>query len=473
MAHVTDTVVAMERVDFLPQTRVTDDASILTLKDLVCEPLLRWRSGRTCPGLIEKWRLSPDGLCWRFQIRPGATFHDGSACTSARVADFIRNILNSVDMFGMKWSYARYLEGATIETPASEILRIRTARPFPDLVDIFAEFYVSALDKCGSPTLGTGLWKVAEFERGVQARLIPAAGAGRRIDIVSLPNAEDRLASLQDGAVNCAMQLEKLEVPRRSLDGFKWVESNGSLSVVAFMNGRCGPFSRPEARLAANLAIDRDALISEVMGGLANPATTVVSPFHLGYEEASIESIVYDPERARTIVQDSAGPVEIVLRSPEYMPERAPEIANFIASALGDVGFRVGIQIESDRPEFARQLGRKEIGDLAIFDSSPRSTFRVLDDKISSETASVWWQGVDDRHANELFNAARGTLDLGMRAKAYGACLSHLSRHPPWLYLFYPKVCMAHATELKDLSLDHNGVLQVFGHRIQRTRDED
>ncbi len=452
----------MERVEFLSQDRVTDDPSILTLKNWVCEPLLRLQSGRVLPGLFEKWQLSQDGLCWQFRIRPGAIFHDGTPCTSSCIADFIDNILNSVDMFGMKWSYARYLDGAAIETPASEVLQVRTSSPFPDLIDIFAEFHVSARDRSGLPTQGTGAWKVIEYEPSVRVRLSPASGTGKRVDFLSMRSAEDRLTSLQDGTVNCAMQLEKLTVPRRSLDGFNWVESDGSLSVVAFMNGRSGPFVWPEARLAGNLAIDRDALVSRVMGGLASPATTVVSPYHLGYGEAGSEPIAHDPAHARKILLESGAPSEVVLRSPEYMPERAPEIAKYVAEALGKIGFHVDVQIEPDRPEYARQLGRKEMGDLAIFDSSPRSTFRVLDDKISSETASVWWQGVDDPHVNKLFNSARRTLDPGARARAYGACLGHLSRHPHWLYLFYPKSCMAHATELRGLSLDHSGTLQVF-----------
>ena len=462
MVHATSTVIAMERVEFLAQDRVTDDASILTLKNWVCEPLLRWHSGRVFPGLFEKWQLSPDGLSWQFRIRPGATFHDGTPCTSSRIAEFIGNILNSVDMFGMKWSYARYLDGAAMDAPTGDVLQVRTASPFPDLVDIFAEFHVSALDGSGLPTMGTGAWRVVEYEPGSRVRLIPSSGTGQCVDFLSMPSAECRLTSLQDGTVSCAMQLERLAVPRRSLDGFNWVESDGHLSVIAFMNGRSGPFASPEARLAANLAIDRDALVSGVMGGLAHPAGTVVSPFHLGHGEAGSEPVAHDPARARAMLLESGAPTEVLLRSPEYMPERAPEIARFIAKGLAEIGFQVDVQIEPDRPEYARQLGRKEMGDLAIFDSSPRSTFRVLDDKISSETASVWWQGVDDPLANELFNSARNTLDHGMRARAYGACLAHLGRHPHWLYLFHPRVCMAHATELKGLSLDHGGTLQVF-----------
>lgn len=37
--------IALEKLDFLPANRVTDDTSILTLKNLVFEPLLRWQPG--------------------------------------------------------------------------------------------------------------------------------------------------------------------------------------------------------------------------------------------------------------------------------------------------------------------------------------------------------------------------------------------------------------------------------------------
>ena len=43
-------------------------------------------------------------------------FHDGVPCTVQHVLDFIAGIMQSVDTFGMRWSYARYLAqaGATV-----------------------------------------------------------------------------------------------------------------------------------------------------------------------------------------------------------------------------------------------------------------------------------------------------------------------------------------------------------------------
>ena len=141
------------------------------------------------------------------------------------------------------------------------------------------------------------------------------------------------------------------------------------------------------------------------------------------------------------------------------MPDRAPEIAGFIAEALGEIGFDVAIDREEDRPAYARQVGAKAIGDIALFDSSPHSTFRVLDDKVSGRTQGVWWQGADDPELEPLITEAGATLDTDRRAEAYGRCLRRLNARPPWLYLFHPVEVMAHRPQARGIGLDAKGVL--------------
>ena len=143
------------------------------------------------------------------------------------------------------------------------------------------------------------------------------------------------------------------------------------------------------------------------------------------------------------------------------MPDRAPAIARFIAASLEAVGLAVHIETEPDRPEFARQVGRKQIGDMALFDSSPQSTFRVLDDKISSVTAAVWWQGVADAETDRLIAAARRAVAPEARRAEYARCLRRLNAAPPWLYLLHPIDIFAARPQLSGLSIDHKGTLVV------------
>lgn len=452
-------VIALEKVDFLPPDRVTDGSSVLTLKALVLEPMLAWHDGRPAPALFDRYEMRDDGRLWRLQLREGARYHDGTLVRAQDAHDFLTAILSARDMFNMPWSYAHYLAGADLRVTADDTLEIETPEAFPDLPDILSEFYLPKRDAQGYATIGTGPWQVVDYTQGETA-LLEHRTDGRRYRFIAEPDPEKRLSGLKDGRYAAAIHLEHIEPSLRALPGFVWHEQAVTLSVMAYLNGSEGPFADPALRLAANLAIDRDALVAEVMGGLGQPAAGIVSPWHMGFAEAGITPHRPDLERARALVRAAGAIRPVVLRTPLYMPERAPAIADFIARALNAVGFSVEVQPAHDRPQYARELGQKQMGDIAIFDSSPHSTFRVLDDKISSRSRGIWWQGVIDDTADSLFETARRMPDPATRAKAYGKVLHHLHHAPHWLSLFHTVDCMAHHPDLTGLQLDPKGIIR-------------
>jgi peptide/nickel transport system substrate-binding protein len=455
--------ISLEKVDFLPPTRVTDDTSVLTLKNLVFEPLLKWNDGGVLPALFSHWTHSPDGCEWRFVIRDGATFHDGKPCVAADIIGFIDGILDAVDTFGMKWSYARYLADANISAEDHATVVVRNPRPIADILDIFSEFYICRLAPDGQATLGTGPFRVRAFEPKVRAELerVAATGVPRRIVAIAEPSAERRLSALMSGSVDAALNLERVESRLEMDPRFQWGRAVNTLSVMYYLNCQQGVFRSPEARLAANHAVDTARIANEIFHGLAVPSSSIVSPFHLGMAASGLSPIAYDPERARALLAQVDGAKTITLRTPTYMPERAPEVSRLVATSLNAVGFEVEIEIETDRPEYARQIGRKEMGDMAIFDSSPHSTYRILNDKISSLTKAVWWQGYDDAKAERLISAANDAVEPEARERAYAACVTYLNANPPWLYLVHPVDVFAARKDIAGLSIDHKGTLNV------------
>ena len=454
MTHLT---IALDRVDFLPPDRVTDNAAILTLKAHVFEPLVRWRDGRIEPALFAGWESDAAGRDWQFRLRDGARFHDGAPCTGADVVAFLTAILDSRDMFGMRWSYARYFAGAEMTaTPAG--VRFACPAPFADLPEVLSEFYIARRDGAGRAILGTGAWRVAAFTPGETATLTPIDPAQPTLTFTAMTRAEDRLAALRAGAIDAAAGLEQADEPPTETPDLTWLHTVNTLSVMAYLNCTAGAFADPRARLAANLAIDRARLIAEVYGGRALAANTVVSPWHTGHAEAGLESLPFDPERAGALLATTDGPREIIIRTPDHMPERAPAIAARIARDLAAVGFQPRIECIADRPGYARAIAAKDMGDLAIFDSSPHVTFRVLDDNISSATQALWWQGFADAETEALFATARASQDPD-RAAAYGRVLARLNAAPPWLYLVHPVALAAQRPGTFPLTLDAKGVL--------------
>lgn len=460
---MTTLTIAFEKVYFLPPTRVTDDTSVLTLKNLVFEPLLKWDNGFVHPALFDRWTHSPDGRQWAFFIRAGATFHDGKPCVAQDIIAFIDGILDAVDMFGMKWSYARYLADAVIKADGDGIITVENPRPIADILDIFSEFYICRIAPDGTATLGTGPYRVTAFEAGVRADLEKAGASSGIMNIVAVasPTAEQRYDLLKAGTVDAALNLERVEGRLDFSSAFSWGKAVNTLSVMYYLNCQQGIFTSPLARLAANHAVDTAAIAHDIFHGLAVPSSTIVSPYHLGMAGAGLAPIGYNPDKARALLNEAGGAGAIKLRTPVYMPERAPEISRFVAESLQAVGFTVDIDMELDRPEYARQIGRKEMGDMAIFDSSPHSTYRILNDKISSATKAVWWQGYDDAQAEDLIRAANDAVEPHARDAAYAQCLRRLHDNPPWLYLVHPIDVFAVKKGIGGLGIDHKGILTV------------
>ncbi|KAG5808714.1 hypothetical protein H9Q74_007063 [Fusarium xylarioides] len=446
--------IILENVDFRLPTQVTDDNSVLALKSLVLEPLIRWQpDGEVLPGLFDRWDVSDDQRTWFFHIRGGAVFHDGKPCDAPLIVEYIKGFLNSHDYFGMAWSYSRYFANTTFTVDDVGVVKIQHQGPFLDLLNVLNDFWPSRINADGKPILGTGPYRVVDFTRQSNPRKIVATAAR---------NGEERLKLLQSGQVDAALNLERID-DLKLLDfqsSLQWGRVLSTLSVIYYLNCPEGVFSSPQVRLAANLAIDNQALVDEVYLGLATPAATVVSPHHLGFKESNLSPIPYDPERAKELIKHLDLSKPLRLRTPEWMPEHAIKITEFVKKSLEAIGFKVDVEVETNRPEYARSIGlRKNIGDLACFDSTPNTTFRVLDDKVSSESHGTWWLGYHDDEFQRLFAKARAAKGDD-RKKAYAETLKRVHENPPWLYIAHPDVIWATRPGVK-LSIGPSGVLEL------------
>ncbi|KAF4500088.1 Glutathione-binding gsiB [Fusarium agapanthi] len=405
-----------------------------------------------------------------FTSRDGAVFHDGKPCDALLIVEYIKGFLNSQDYFGMAWSYSRYFANTTFTVEDVGAVKIQHQEPFPDLLNVLNEFWPSRINADGKPILGTGPYRVVDFTRqdnvgSATLELVDPAQHQdwpRKIVAAATRSGEERLRLLQNAQVDAALNFERID-DLKILDfrsSLQWGRVLSTLSVIYYLNCPEGVFSSPQVRLAANLAVDNQALVDEVYLSLSTPAATVVSPHHLGFKESNLSPIPYDPERAKKLIEHLDLSKPLRLRTPEWMPEHAIKITEFVKKSLEAIGFRVDIEVETNRPEYARSIGlRKNIGDLACFDSTPNTTFRVLDDKFSSESHGTWWLGYHDDEFQRLFAKARAAK-RDDRKKAYAETLKRVHENPHWLYIAHPDVIWATRPGVK-LSIGPSGVLEL------------
>jgi peptide/nickel transport system substrate-binding protein len=416
--------------------------------------------------LVSSWQVSDSGRSWLLTLREDAHFHDGSPCTVEDIVTSFEQLAHADGAFGMGGVYKPYLDDLRLEPRSKSDLVVRTRSATGDLVDILAGIYVGKHINGTRFPLGTGPYVLHDYVEGEFAELswvrreLPDPPYSE-VGFLEIPEPEARYRALLAAEVDVARSLESMEeIPTQ--DELCWRRSTNTLSVTCFLNGFAEPFSESSARLGLNLAVDVESIIHNVWHGLAREATTVVSPYHFGYP-SDLEPLSYDPGRAQELLEDCDVPDKLLLRTPLVSPDRALRVSRLVQQQLSWIGLSVEVEVESDRPKYARDVSEKRIGDMAVFDSSPLSTYRVLQEKISSEKQGLWWQGVAEEEADRLIEAARRTVSREQRRASYERCLRWLHHNPPWLYLYHPTRLYAHRREKPGVFVDHAGLLRVPG----------
>jgi peptide/nickel transport system substrate-binding protein len=449
---MTEMTIAQSRVELEDPHNCTDSNDVLTVFEALFEALVRFAPGGGFePGLAERWTVSEDARVWIFFLRADAKFHNGEVADAEAVKHSLERMARP-DMgvtLGAPGVYAQYLGGADIDVLAGDQVRVRTAAPLADLLDILVYGYIlppgalaeAGLDFAGAP-VGSGPYQIESYEPGVEVTVrANAAYHGEaptyeRVTWRAYGTAGARLDALLSGAAQIATALapEAKDVLSRSA-GHSAVEYLSPTAYIYLLNAARGPLSDPRLRRALNLAVDRRRLIAEVLQGAGQPLEGFVSPVHFGAGDGGMDS---DPEAARRLMTAAGYPdgLTLAVDCPTRLPDEAEALTAALARQLADVGIALEVHRVEDRTAYAHQVRLKQIHDLCVFDSSPMSTFRVLKEKIDSRTAGSWWQGYRNPDVEALLDKAAATVEPETRAHVYRHCYDLLQQDPPWLTLY-------------------------------------
>jgi peptide/nickel transport system substrate-binding protein len=208
------------------------------------------------------------------------------------------------------------------------------------------------------------------------------------------------------------------------------------------LNVSRAPFIDQRVRRAINLAVDRRALVDTVLSGAGRPLTGVVSPAHTGANPAWPEN-EHSPAQARALLAEAgcADGLKLVVDCPTRLPDEAQHLTAELARQLTEVGIRLDVRLTRNRTRYAENVRDKRIRDMALFDSSPMSTYRVLAEKIDSRVQGSWWQGYRNDRVDRLVDRVASTTDAPARAKLLCEACNILREDPPWLTLYNRTRC--------------------------------
>jgi peptide/nickel transport system substrate-binding protein len=430
---------------------VSDSANRLSIIYSVYESLVKLdEEGNYQPSLAESWTVGEDARTWTFNLRNEVKFHNGETLGAQDVVATLGRVLDPSigGAFGTQGVYISYLGTAEISAPDDTTVQIVTAWPMADLLDLVVAMPISPaseLSRLPHEYVGTGPYKISEQREGSTILMAHdeywgKAPAYREIHWVAEPDPAKRVEALLKGEADIVSGIGIEGKETITKDGGAAARELGSgLCIIFMLNAQKGPCVDPRVRQALNYALDVEAIIGEIKKGAATRLSGYLTPHHFGYNPET-PAYPYDPEKARTLLADAGygDGLELVFDIPSVMPDEAPELTRMMVEMYEQVGISVEVVEHEDRGAYAEMVREKKINDACCFDSSPRSTYRVLREKIQSTLRGPWWQGYESEKVNALIERAQATVSDTERQKIYREIYSIVRDDAPWVFLYSP-----------------------------------
>ena len=355
------------------------------------------------PGLALSWRTT-DETTWEFKLRPGVKFSNGDDFTANDVIySYCRapRVEASPSSFGI---YTRQISGMSAPDPHS--LLIKTAAPHPLLpTELSTIAILSATangagtvtfdrQECkgvgsypkteafnsGQATIGTGPYKLSRFTKGDRIILERNEAywgekpAWQRITFRPITSAGPRVAALLSGDVDLIENVPIQDLNRiKSNADFKVVQGLSNRVIYLHFNylddnppgvdaGGKNPFRDKRVRVAISKAIDRDAIVARIMGGVAIAAGELLPNVMFGANK-EMGAPKPDVEGARKLLAEAGYPngFALTLATPNDRYINDAQIAQAVAQMLTRVGLKVSLDAMTQSTFFARR-NRREFG---------------------------------------------------------------------------------------------------------------
>lgn len=346
-------IVLAEEADLLEPCMATRSNIGRVIMQNVSETLteldVRGQKGVT-PRLAEKWEQNADGS-WRFHLRQGVKFSDGTTFDAKDVKHSFDRILSDKNAcesrryFGGIKIEAKIVDDHTVDFNADPVQPILPL--LMSLVTIVPE--ETPLEFIREP-VGTGPYKLTNWTPGQQIVLTARDDYwGAKPDVTEATylfraDPSVRAAMVQAGEADLAPSISQLEATNAATD-LSYLDSE---TVYLRIDHNIPPLSDVRVRRALNLAIDRQAFLGTLVPESAVLATAIVPPTTLGWNP-DVKQFPFDPEGAKKLLEEAKAdgvpvdtPIEVIARSANF--PNVTEIMEAIQGQLQDVGFKINLK---------------------------------------------------------------------------------------------------------------------------------
>jgi peptide/nickel transport system substrate-binding protein len=406
------------------------------------------------PSLATEWRAI-DATTWEFKLRKGVKFHSGDLFGAEDVKFTFERVLNP-ETKSPQIGNIRAIKA--VKVIDEQTVQLVTDKPFPLLLERMVFFPIMPkkyFEKVGAQAFaeqapsGTGPYKFVEWKRDQYLRLERfeehwrGPAAIKTFIIRVIPETATQVAELKTGGVDIVRSLPPDLMPDLKANPNTYVSTAPILRThYVALDMRHPPFDKKEVRQAANYAIDRQAIIERLMGGLGKVVPTVVNPLAFGYDP-SVEPYSYDPKRAQELLQQAGHPtgVDITLHAGTAAAWNR-QLAEALAEMLTEAGLRTNLKIWDPGPTWDKFFqGEGKATNGAMLTWGYYSTFdadAILHPLYHTEPGGwigKWYARVPG--LDQLIDEARSTVDRDQRLSTYATIQRLIREEAPSIFLYH------------------------------------
>jgi peptide/nickel transport system substrate-binding protein len=453
------------------------EAVLINLYDYL---VFKTPDGEFEPALATSWEVAGEEA-WRFTLREGVVFHDGSPFTGHDVKFSLERLAGDEGLA----EHVNYRQIREVEVVSDFEIVIHTNGPDPLLINrisrigsaIMPRDYVESVgfDAFTLSPVGTGPFRFVEWVRDQQIVMeaFDDHWRGRpafdRLVHRTIPEDSTRVAELMTGGVDIITNIPEQDQDRIGMTTAARVElapSNFIMMVV--FNVREGTETAdPLVRQAIDYAIDRDLLVEGLMGGLGVPTAARINP---GISAAPLERYFgvnnYDPERAVELLAEAGyGPGELTINV--YGAQGRFALGGELTEIVGAMLEAVGINTVVDVREFSAYSAN--VWNAGAFEHLVVTGLgNSFGDNWFAMRALLCGGQYDDRvgwcneRFDELMYGAETEVDPEARAAMLWEATDIVAEERPWITLFQRQDLVGVGNRV-DWTPRADGFLWMFG----------
>jgi peptide/nickel transport system substrate-binding protein len=376
------------------------------------------------PALAETFESS-DRTVWRFKLRRGVSFHDGSALTAADVVFSLLRHKDPATASKVK-TLAAQIQSAKALGPYE--VEVRLVSPNADLPTILATSHFLII-KAGThdfrTAVGCGPYKLRVFKPGVRTIAVrnenywkPGRPYLDEIELIGIPDEVSRVNALLAGDVHLINAVNPRSTRRiHASQRHDLLETKSGLYTDLIMRQDRLPTGNADFTLAMKCLLDRELIRKALFRGYATLANDQPIPPSNPYYLPGLPQRVYDPERARFLLK-RAGLLDV--RLPVYASpaaEGSVDMASILQESAAGIGLHLAVNRVPSDGYWSNHWMRHP---LTFGNINPRPTADLLFSLFFKSDADSNESGWRNPHFDQLLLAARGEADEARRKQIYG-----------------------------------------------------